>query len=83
MPRCAKPASSVDRTEHSGDPILELVVAPAAAGKFTVRLNSRTLWVSFKPFLDAARALMAEGADPAAVLAEQFSGEQCSWDCVS
>jgi hypothetical protein len=56
------------RTNHGGEAILELTVAPAGAGKFAARLDGRELCVSTKPFLDDARVLLAEGADPATVL---------------
>jgi hypothetical protein len=61
-----------DATQHGFYPILELV--PAGASKFTARLDGRDLCVSTKPFLDAARVLMAEGADPATVLQIRHDG---------
>jgi hypothetical protein len=57
-----------DATQTQGEPILELVVAPAGAGKFTAYLDDRELCTSTKPFLDAARVLLAEGVDPATAL---------------
>jgi hypothetical protein len=48
--------------------------AHAGAGKFIVRLHGRELCVSAKPFLDAARVLMAEGVDPATVLEMRHDG---------
>jgi hypothetical protein len=55
-------------TETRGGATLELVVAPSAGGRFAARLDGRELCASTKPFLDAARVLMAEGVDPATVL---------------
>jgi hypothetical protein len=57
-----------DATQHGFSPILELTVAPAGAGKFTAWLDDRELCTSTKPFLAAARVLLAEGADPETVL---------------
>jgi hypothetical protein len=62
------------RTNHGGEAILELTVAPAGAGKFAARLDGRELCVSTKPFLDDARVLLAEGADPATVLEMRHDG---------
>jgi hypothetical protein len=62
------------RPQHGFDGILELVVAPAGAGKFTARLDDRKLCTSTKPFLDAARVLMSEGADQETVLAMRHEG---------
>jgi hypothetical protein len=56
------------------DRLLELVVAPAGAGKFTARLGDRLLCTSTKPFLDSARALLADGVDPATVLTMRHEG---------
>jgi hypothetical protein len=55
-------------TNHGFDGILAIVVAPASAGKFTARLDGRELCCSTKPFLDAARVLLAEGVDPDTVI---------------
>jgi hypothetical protein len=62
------------RTQTQGEAILELVVAPAGAGKFTAYLDDRELCTSTKPFLDAARVLLAEGADPATALEMRHAG---------
>jgi hypothetical protein len=62
------------RPHERGEAILDLVVAPAGAGKFTDRLDGRDLCASTKPFLDAARVLLAEGADPATALEMRHAG---------
>jgi hypothetical protein len=62
------------RPHERDEAILELVVAPAGAGKFTARLDGRELCVSTKPFLDAARVLMVEGVDPETVLQMRHEG---------
>ena len=56
------------RPHERDEAILELVVAPAGAGKFAGRLDGRDLCVSTKPLLDAARVLLAEGVDPEMVM---------------
>jgi hypothetical protein len=61
------------RPHERDEAILELVAAPAGAGKFAARLGGRELCAS-KPFLDAARVLLAEGADPATVLQMRHEG---------
>jgi hypothetical protein len=54
--------------------LVEIVVAPAGARKFTAYLDDRELCTSTKPFLDAARVLIAEGVHPATVLAMRHEG---------
>jgi hypothetical protein len=56
------------RPHERDEAVPELVVDPAPSGKFTARLGGRTLCTSTKPFLDAARVLLAEGIDPETVL---------------
>jgi hypothetical protein len=63
-----------DGTQHGFDGILEVVVAPAGAGKFAAGLDGRELYAIAKPFLDAARVLLAEGVDAETVLEMRHAG---------
>ena len=63
-----------DRTVEHGGAILELVAMTLRSGRFEARLGDRTVCVSSKPFLDAARVLLAEGGDPGTVLQMRHQG---------
>ncbi len=53
-----------------------LIVEPVGRDRFSARLDGRLLVTSRVPFCDAARALMAEGADPDAVITMRHAGSE-------
>jgi hypothetical protein len=59
---------SVSWITHDTGWRLGFLISALRASKFIARLDGRELCLSTKPFLDAARVLLAEGVDPATVL---------------
>jgi len=56
-------------------PTLHITATPTGRGRYTASLGDRVLChSSATPFLSSARVLMAEGADPKAVLTMSHAG---------
>jgi hypothetical protein len=53
-----------------------LIVEPVGRDRFAARLDGRLLATSRTPFCDAARALIAEGADPSTILIMRHAGSE-------
>jgi hypothetical protein len=54
--------------------VLTITISPAGKESYHARLGSRHLCTSKTPFFSAARVLIADGADPAAILAMTREG---------
>jgi hypothetical protein len=66
-----------DITEPQAKQHLLIVEPVGRRGKFAARLDGRLLVRSSRtPFLDAARALIAEGVDPSTVLVTRHAGSE-------
>src|SRR5256885_1365763 len=80
--RAAEHGSSVqddrpDSTEPRNEQHLLIVVEPVGRDRFSARLDGRLLLQSSRmPFLDAARALIAEGINPSTVLVMRHAGSE-------
>jgi hypothetical protein len=70
------PARPRDNPDHQSDQPLVIVVEPVGhRGRFQARLDGGVLVASSRtPFCDAARALLAEGVDPATRIMMRHAG---------
>jgi hypothetical protein len=54
--------------------VITIILNPIGRGRFAAALDERVLCRSRRPFLDSARVLLAEGADPATPFAMRHAG---------